>query len=246
MGYFLKVAEKKIFRNDRGFVELWDITNANTNEESRIETITIIASLSYGNEYAKNPQKLYQLLKEKKHLSVFEFIRCYPFFDIPTSFRHKPNCRYISDYDFSQKINIISDYRKNVGIVKIKVPIFVMRQIVRHRGFSFLEISRRFVNPEKVPFEFWYPEDLDDKKKLDFNLAFMSLYEQMRQYTNKLEIARTVLPLNLYTTVWVLGHKEAWDNFFKLRLTKETQQETRIVAENMYELFKQEQPLLVR
>ncbi len=56
-------------------VELWDFSRANENDEARKEAVCLVASISYGNEYCKDPNKLWNLLIERGHESVYEFVR---------------------------------------------------------------------------------------------------------------------------------------------------------------------------
>ena len=63
--YIKKVAENyPYFYEDPSIckVELWDFSRANENNESRKEAVTTVASISHGNEFSKNPDKLWDLL----------------------------------------------------------------------------------------------------------------------------------------------------------------------------------------
>ena len=73
-----KINEKQNILGDNiGFVENWDFSRANLNEENRIKAITTVASICYQNPKAVGSESLYnRLLAESKGLpsSSFEFV----------------------------------------------------------------------------------------------------------------------------------------------------------------------------
>ena len=73
-----KINEKQnIFGDEIGFVENWDFSRANLNEENRILAITQVASICYQNPKALGSESLYnRLAAESKGLpsSSFEFV----------------------------------------------------------------------------------------------------------------------------------------------------------------------------
>lgn len=82
--------KENIFEDNIAFVEQWDFSKANLNEESRISAITLIASVCYQNPKALNSDSLYnRLLAESKGLpsSSFEFV--------PTLFDYEALKQYI-------------------------------------------------------------------------------------------------------------------------------------------------------
>ena len=75
----MKVINKKenIFNDDIAYVEQYDFSTANLNEENRIKAITTVASICYQNPKAIGSESLYnRLLAESKGLpsSSFEFV----------------------------------------------------------------------------------------------------------------------------------------------------------------------------
>jgi thymidylate synthase (FAD) len=227
-------------------VELWDFSRANENEESRKETICLVASISYGNKFCKNPNKLWNLLIEKGHESVFEFIRTTPAFNINDTLRLRKQCSPVG--------SIL--HKKMVATFKLKVPIFVARQIMRHRTFSYMEMSRRYVKGNKVRFEFWLPQDINPHNEVyggevstedffDYFEGVKVAYESLIDGGYKPEQARAFIPLGLYTQFWMQGDYRAWLNFFIHRLHPEAQEETRLVAQSMWGLLKEHQPEIV-
>ena len=73
-----KINEKQNILNDNiGFVENWDFSRANLNEENRILAITQVASICYQNPKALGSESLYnRLMAESMGLpsSSFEFV----------------------------------------------------------------------------------------------------------------------------------------------------------------------------
>ena len=221
-------------------VELWDFSRANENNESRKEAVTTVASISHGNEFAKNPDRLWDLLIERGEESPFEFVRAFG----------KTLRQGLDAWDNIKepiKQILIKRTKESNATFKLKVPIFVARQIMRHRAFSFMEMSRRYVKGNRIPFEFW------NKKEICYLIAYsinlLCPYDSSEDFYSiaiqkgfKPEQARAFLPLGLYTQFWMQGNYEAWLNFFIQRLHPEAQEETRLVALSMWNLLKKYQP----
>lgn len=221
---------------DKGYVEYYDLSELLLDDNNIPYIAANIATLSYGNEYAKNPLSLYNKLKELKHDSVFEFIR-YPYIDyndnntlkgykITDSLRHKP----LIDKQYRNPIV----FKNTIFTFKIKIPLFVARQLMRHRCFAYLELSRRYVNHNKVNFEFYIPDYVNNQTKNiieGFCNHAVNIYKYLyEEKKNKPEIARIILPLNLYTIIWMQGDIYCLENFLNLRLDKHAQYEINQLA----------------
>lgn len=212
---------------DKGFVEFWDLSECNKSIKDVKSCVANIATLSYGNEVSKNPEALYEKLVSECHLSVLEFIRN-PYFDvngnivnysIQDSFRHKRQLIYCPEA-----------HRNSIFTFKVKIPIFVARQLVRHRCLSILEMSRRYVRDSKVPFEFYIP-DIEGKEILQEAYDNCVLvYKELLQKGVKPEVARSVIPVGAYTVMWVQFDKDCLQNFLHLRLDSHSQFEIREFA----------------
>jgi len=253
--YLRKIAENHPYSYENppiAKVELWDFSRANENDEARKEAVCLVASISYGNEFCKDPNKLWNLLVEKGHESPFEFVSIWSIFGGRCTLRNK-----IFTFSTPERIEQV---RKAIATAKLKIPIFVARQIQRHRAFSYMEMSRRYVKGEKVKFEFWKPKDfsepliafhgiaphLDEEDQCDLFEHSEALYEYLLEETfTRPEQARAFLPLGLYTQFWMQGDYKAWLNFFIHRLHPEAQEETRLVAQSMWELLKEHQPEII-
>ena len=135
----------------------------------------------------------------------------------------------------------------------IKAPIFVARQLVKHKFLRWNEISRRYVSTEP---EFYHPDvwrgQSADKKQgsegevEDINIKTTQrlvgmLYEHLLEENVCEEQARMVLPQNTMTEWYWSGSLDAFADMCNLRCKPDTQYETRLVANpidrKMMELF---------
>lgn len=140
---------------------------------------------------------------------------------------------------FNTDLDEIHVIRQNFKVFYKKIPLFVARQLVRHRA-SFQELSRRYTDDESSPIEF-YAKDSDMKG------VYTSIYHMnLRQYKHLIaqgeepEDARAVLPTALYTKLWTAFTPSGYDNFIKLRTKKNAQSEIRQLAEGFEKLVSNE------
>ena len=140
----------------------------------------------------------------------------------------------------------------------IKAPIFVARQLVKHQvGLVWNEVSRRYVDDEP---EFYIPKrwrlKAEDKKQgsseetIEYNVD--GSIEYVRQtYQNLLnagvapEMARMVLPQNLYTEYYGTVNLNNLLKFVDLRIHEGAQWEIQRVAEACQEMAEQLWPVAV-
>ena len=136
----------------------------------------------------------------------------------------------------------------------VKAPIFVARQLVKHKFLRWNEISRRYVDDEPefyVP-DVWRGRSADKKQGSDgvVNITLDQEVQWNRQlYTYKTllsegvapEQARMVLPQSTMTEFYWSGSLDAFSDMCNLRCKSDTQAETRQVAQQidhkMIELF---------
>jgi len=138
----------------------------------------------------------------------------------------------------------------------IKAPVFVARQLVKHKFLRWNEISRRYVDTKP---EFYVPDawrgKAEDKKQgsdgvieeathiLYSNNEFYGCidktdpyYQCLQSYEGLLRLgvcpeqARMVLPQSTMTEWWWSGSLDAWADMCNLRRKDDTQYETRLVA----------------
>lgn len=146
--------------------------------------------------------------------------------------------------------------------VRVKAPVFVARQLVKHKFMPWNEVSRRYVKGEV---EFYIPEywrqAVDNVKQgssqEDANPVSLwqfdswvedveAHHEDALNFYNHLieegvcaEQARQVLPQSMMTTwVWS-GTLGAFCDMLKLRLDPHTQYETRLVAQEVSKIVKE-------
>lgn len=129
-------------------------------------------------------------------------------------------------------------FESNVATFRFEVPVFVSRQIVKHRISSINEESGRYKELEPV---FYVP---DASRKLgqegktgQYNMVFLNTngqilarhimeeasrlswdsYESLLHYGVSKEAARMVLPVNIYSTMYMTANLRSWLNFVMLR-----------------------------
>jgi len=136
----------------------------------------------------------------------------------------------------------------------VKAPIFVARQLVKHKFLRWNEISRRYVDdePEFYTPIVWRGRSADKKQGSDgfvstvaepefVNYTALRVYKQMIEEGVAPEMARMVLPQNTMTEWYWSGSLDAFADMCNLRCKPDTQAETREVAKQidhkMIELF---------
>jgi len=242
--YIRKIAEEEIW--DAGRVELWDFSRANWNQDSRIEAVATVAGICYGKP-PKDAKKLVERLwTESGGLpsSAFEFIRDGRTPGIDGSLRNDPELSTYEDDPEASKEDLAREHKTNIATFRVKVPIFIARQMMRHRQFSYQELSRRYTDDKRVPLGFWSPKEDAAQEQL-FQLAYTleeQVYKLLLSSGVRAEVARSVLGTGLYTEFWMMGDRKAWGNYFALRLDQHTQVEHREVAQAMRDLLEEHQP----
>ena len=133
----------------------------------------------------------------------------------------------------------------------VKAPLFVARQLVKHKFLRWNEISRRYVDSEP---EFYEPDEWrgrnKDKKQGSDGVVHiymdqeMQWHRQMTSYTNLInngvcpEQARMVLPQSMMTEWYWSGSLDAFADMCNLRCTDDTQLETRLAANQICDSMK--------
>lgn len=154
--------------------------------------------------------------------------------------------KYLADHKHK------SPFNHSFISMRIKVPIFVARQLVKHKFLPWNEVSRRYVSDEC---EFWFPKGLrqasenlkqgslnefvenSDELLEDIKNAAhrdLNLYNKLLDKGVAPEVARQALPINLMTEVIWSGTLGAWMDMIKLRLGNGAQVEAKAVALTAY------------
>ena len=144
----------------------------------------------------------------------------------------------------------ISPFGHAFASFHIKAPIFVARQLVKHKFLRWNEISRRYVDDEPefyVP-EVWRGRSADKKQGSDgvvedYNTTALPLWhdDALEYYARLLdsgvapEQARMVLPQSTMTEWYWSGSLDAFADMCNLRCKDDTQYETRLVANQISE-----------
>ena len=143
---------------------------------------------------------------------------------------------------------------------KVDAPVFVARQLVKHKFLRWNEVSRRYVDedPDIYSPEHW--RSRPENKKQGSGPAFgdtgqqvlqrdyadmmsmvIKMYERFLELNVAPEQARMMLPQSMMTSWWWSGSLDAFADMCKLRLGPDSQAETREVAiqiaEYMTDLF---------
>ena len=151
-----------------------------------------------------------------------------------------------------------SPFNHAYATFRVKAPIFVARQLVKHEYLPWNEVSRRYVDDEP---EFYVPdvwrgrsadkkqgsegvvklEGVDEQIVDDYAAEALTAYQVLLEAGVAPEQARMVLPQSTMTEWWWSGTVGAWAKMCNLRCKPDTQLETRIVADKisdkMWELF---------
>lgn len=154
----------------------------------------------------------------------------------------------------------------------VEAPIFVVREFMRHRiGFSYNEESGRYRalrpifyvpakernlvqqgKPGAYEFVAGTPEQtkkVSQATKQAYKSAYQA-YKTMLDADIAREVARTVLPLGLYSSMYVTCNARSLMSFLSLRTKREDsvfpsypQREIEMVAEKMEEIFAKKMPI---
>lgn len=145
-----------------------------------------------------------------------------------------------------------SPFNHSFITVKVKAPISVARQLVKHKFMPWNEISRRYVSDEP---EFYIPDvfragaenvkqgSSEDDSGYDRHAAIEHSQNCLDEYNARLahgvcaEQARDALPLNTLTEWYWSGTLGAFADMLVLRLSSYTQKESRIVAEKIRDII---------
>ena len=168
------------------------------------------------------------------------------------SFGKKSNNTYTTDKD-EKLISYLAEHKHMspfghcFASFHVKAPVFVARQLVKHKFLRWNEISRRYVDEEPEFYEpATYRRKAEDKKQGSGDVMVPSsstmrseakatlwakrVYAEMLQDGVCPEQARMVLPQSMMTEWYWSGSLDAFADMCNLRCASDTQAETRIVA----------------
>ena len=144
---------------------------------------------------------------------------------------------------------------------RIKAPVFVARQLVKHQvGLVWNEVSRRYVDyqPELFEPKSWRgrPQnskqgsdgevelDMNDKHRLKTTMEqCLIIYDSFIKMGIAPEQARMILPQSMMTEWYWSGTLYAFARVCNLRCAKDTQEETRDVANKISDICAEKFPI---
>jgi len=148
-----------------------------------------------------------------------------------------------------------SPFEHSTITFRVKVPLYIRAQVMRHRTFSYNEASRRYTS-ECI--EFHIPKELRQQAKKNLQCSTDDIVDlndkmvkAMRDHTDSAyrtyqmmldcgvarEQARAVLPQNMYTTFYMTGSLHNYIKFLKLRLHPHAQPEIQELARAMKDML---------
>jgi len=170
--------------------------------------------------------------------------------DEELSDKDKKLIKYLADHEHMSPFEHLS------LTVKIEVPLYIRSQIMRHRTFSYNEISRRYTDKGLK----FYKADTfrkqhesnrqasygaldqstEDSVRVEieeFHKKSMELYESLMAMGVCREQARGVLAQDLMTEFYMSGNLRNWVHFVKLRLHEGAQVEVQVVAQKIKDIL---------
>lgn len=138
----------------------------------------------------------------------------------------------------------ISPFGHAFASFHVKAPVFVARQLVKHKFLRWNEISRRYVDdaPEFYEPDVWRGRSPDKKQGSqgiytpDYEaldtvlLSLKAIYEDMINSGCAPELARSLLPQSMMTEWYWSGSLDAFASMCILRCAPDTQYESQLVA----------------
>ncbi|MHB2022881.1 MAG: FAD-dependent thymidylate synthase [Mycobacteriales bacterium] len=164
-----------------------------------------------------------------------------------------------------------SPFEHSTFTFRVSAPIFVFREFMRHRTFSYNEESGRYRTLEPVfytpgpdrhlvqegkPGHYEFVPGTAEQHKIAAEAIEDSCRQAYRAYLEMLdagiarEVARSVLPVGIYSSMYATGNARALMTFLSLRTRRPDsafpsypQREIELVAEAMEALFAERMPL---
>lgn len=162
--------------------------------------------------------------------------------------------RYLAEHEH------LSPFEHCVATLRIKAPLFIARQVMRHRTFAFNEISRRYTDEgvellrmdtlrrqHDTRLQCSTDELLEDDELLELvegaSAIALSAYHTLIERGVAREQARAVLPQSMMTTFWMSGSLRNWAHFLRLRLDAHAQPEAQELARGVASILRSLYPV---
>lgn len=149
-------------------------------------------------------------------------------------------------------------------VIEVKGPRDILRQILRHRSFTFQEFSQRYAAVETEPF-IREARSQDEKNRQNSNILpkdderndwFIQAQHNIYNQSNRLykealekgiakEQARCLLPEGTtMSTMYINGTIRSWIHYIQLRKGNGTQKEHQEIVEQIYKIFEKACPTI--
>ena len=182
----LKGSKQGVFNSTTGSVEHYDFSRANSSYEARVQAVTKVASICYGNpkslgsislfdrlqaESAGLPSSSYEfvpVLITKEQFAQVDLKQCYKFGELVADEQYLlTNLRaLIADVGPEESLKYLNTSPEEIQIIRDNFKVYLFNvdlatraQMVRHRC-SWQELSRRYVSGKKTPFDFYISDKL--------------------------------------------------------------------------------------
>ena len=179
-------SKQGVLNSTTGSVEHYDFSRANSSYEARVQAVTKVASICYGNpkslgsislfdrlqaEAAGLPSSSYEfvpVLITKEQFAKVDLKQCYKFGELVADEQYLlTNLRaLIADVGPDESLKYLNTSEEEIQIIRDNFKVYLFNidlatraQMVRHRC-SWQELSRRYVSGKKTPFEFYISEKL--------------------------------------------------------------------------------------
>jgi thymidylate synthase (FAD) len=147
--------------------------------------------------------------------------------------------------------------------LQVTTTLDIATQILRHRSFTFQQLSRRYAGEAEAPLNIHMPhlraphpknrqksvDELPGETQLWFQAKLdehfrqaEELYKAMLEHGVAKECARAILPQAAETTLYMTGNCRSWIHYICLRAANGTQEEHQLVALKAQALFRDHFP----
>ena len=181
-------SKQGVLNSTTGSVDHYDFALANSSYEARVQAVTKVASICYGNpkslgsislfdrlqaEAAGLPSSSYEfvpVLITKEQFAKVDLKQCYKFGELVADEQYLlTNLRaLIADVGPEESLKYLNTSPEEIQIIRDNFKVYLFNvdlatraQMVRHRC-SWQELSRRYVSGKKTPFDFYISDKLMD------------------------------------------------------------------------------------
>lgn len=203
-----------------------------SNHGSVLEFGTVYLNIHWENETHEVFDNMFKFYNENPYSKIVKKITNAE--DLCPDLFISTNYRVLAEHNRFNDLKYLcepTEYHEKRICVKFILPIGISREFCRHRTFSFMELSTRYVNMsgDKMGNEITFIKSLFQQDFITSTIYYeweAALMEAEASYNNlikaglKPQTARGVLPLDTKTELYMCGYIEDWRHFFHLRSNK--------------------------